>query len=234
MKSTILRLCLIALLSGLATATHAQRVVWSTDSFTNDAVGPYGSTTQFGGTSSPTLSIVDPGMTGSGSHAMQLVWNQDTTFINFQSAGISYAASGNTSANLIDYTFQFDMKVIGVDAGPYPQGFQISIFGPGGGVFAGPKLELDLTSTVFPAGQGYQHYSFNLNTFTPRTFDPTAANFTAGFGIVSFGGPNTTIPNETLDFANLQITMVPEPSSFALFAGAFGLFASWRQYRRKS
>jgi hypothetical protein len=126
------------------------------------------------------------------------------------------------------------MQVIGVDAGPYPQGFQISIFGPGGGVFSGPKVELDLTSTVFPAGQGYQHYSFNLNTFTPRTFDPTAASFTAGFGIVSFGGPNTTVTGETLDFANLQITMVPEPSSFAVFAGGLGLLAAWRRYRRAS
>jgi hypothetical protein len=233
MKQTFRSISLIAALSGLTITTQAQ-VVWSTGAFASDPVGPYGTTTPFGDTSSPTLSIVDPGMTGSGSHAMQLVWNQDTTFINFQSAGISYAASGNTSANLIDYTFQFDMQVIGVDAGPYPQGFQISIFGPGGGVFSGPKVELDLTSTVFPAGQGYQHYSFNLNTFTPRTFDPTAASFTAGFGIVSFGGPNTTVTGETLDFANLQITMVPEPSSFAVFAGGLGLLAAWRRYRRAS
>ena len=105
MKQTLRSISLIAALSGLTITTQAQ-VVWSTGAFASDPVGPYGTTTSFGGIpSSPTLSIVDPGMTGSGSHAMQLVWNQDTTFINFQSAGISYAASGNTSANLFDYTF---------------------------------------------------------------------------------------------------------------------------------
>ena len=224
---------MVAVLSGLTLTTQAQ-IIWSTGAFASDPVGPYGSTTSFGDTSTPTLSIVDPGMAGPGSHAMRLMWNQDGSFINFQSAGHSYPAAGNTSANLADYNFDFDLKVTGIDAGPYPQGFQISIFGPGGGVFSGPKVELDLTSTVFPAGQGYQHYSFNLGTFTPRTFDPTAASFTAGFGIVSFGGPNTPVVGETFDFANLRITMVPEPSSFALFTGAFGLLAGWRRYRRKS
>jgi hypothetical protein len=196
----------------LPAATHAgQAVVWSTSNFTNDAVGSYGTTTMFGGTSVPTLNIVDPGIDGPGSHAMELVWNQDTTFINFQSAGFSYPASGNTNALLANYTLEFDMKVTGVDAGPYPTGFQISIFGPGGGVFGGPKVELDLTTNVFTAGAGYQHYSFILDKFVPRAFDVTAASFTVGFGVVSFGGPNTTITGETLDFANLQITVKTNP-----------------------
>jgi hypothetical protein len=212
MRNPIFRLSLIALLSGLAAATHAgQVVVWSTDAFINDAVGPYGTTTQFGGTSNPRLNIVDPGMGGPGSHAMELVWDQDTTFINFQSAGIAYPTSGNTNTLLANYTLEFDMQVIGVDAGPYPQGFQISIFGTGGNVFNGPKVELDLTTNVFPAGQGYQHYSFTLDKFVPRAFDPTTNTFTVGFGIVSFGGPNTTMAGETVDIANLQITMSTNP-----------------------
>jgi hypothetical protein len=143
---------------------------------------------------------------------MALTWNQDGSFINFQSAGSSYAASGNTDTFSANYTLEFDMQVVGVNAGPYPQGFQISIFGPGGGVFSGPKVELDLTTNVFTAGQGFQHYAFTLDKFVPHNnFDPTAASFTVGFGIVSFGGPNTPVTGETMTIDNLQITMKTNP-----------------------
>src|SRR6478672_10624612 len=80
-------LFLSAALSGLNTAANAQVVVWSAP-FDSEAVGLYGSTTQFGGTSSPLLNIVTPGMGGIG-NAMALTWNQDGSFINFQSAGAS-------------------------------------------------------------------------------------------------------------------------------------------------
>ena len=212
MRKTIRTIFLIAALSGFAIATHAQLVVWSTTNFVDDPVGPYGSTTDYGGGANPTLNIVDPGMGGPGSHAMELKWDQNSAnIINFQSAGISYPASGNTNTLLANYTLSFDMQVTGVDAGPYPQGFQISIFGPNGGVFGGPKVELDLTTNVFVAGAGYQHYSFPLSSFIPRSFLVTSNSFTVGFGVVSYGGPNTTITGETLDFANLQITMKTNP-----------------------
>ena len=210
MKKLLVGLAMI----GGAIGLQAQ-VVWS-QNFDSVALGTYGTTTDFGTGVNPLLNIITPGDGGTG-NAMSLTWNQNGGGINFQSAGASYAASGNTSANLASYTFSFDLAVQGVDAGPYPQGFQISIFGPGGSVFSGPKLELDLTSTVFPAGQGYQHYSYTLDQFTlHNAFDPTAASFTIGYGVVSFGGPNTTATPETFNFDNLQIAMVPEPTSIAL------------------
>jgi hypothetical protein len=232
MKHLAKTMSLVAALSALTVTSQAQIIVWNAGAnFDSEPVGPYGSTTQFGGTSSPSLNIVTPGEGGSG-NAMAL---QDGSFLNFQSAGASYAASGNTSANLSDYTLSFDLAVQGVDAGPYPQGFQISIFGPGGSVFSGPKLELDLTSTVFPAGQGYQHYSFGLNQFNlVNGFVPTASSYSVGFGIVSFGGANTPATPETMDFDNLEITMVPEPSTGALLVGGLGLLAGCRRFRRVS
>jgi hypothetical protein len=196
----------------LATATHAQLVVWSTTNYIDDPVGPYGTTTDFAGGANPTLNIVDPGMGGPGTHAMELTFNATSgTVLNFQSAGIYYPASGNTNAFLANYTLSFDMQVNGVNAGPFAQGFQISIFGPGGGVFGtGPKLELDLTTNVFTAGLGYQHYSFTLDKFTARNFDVTSNSFELGIGCVSYPANFTATP-ETFDFANVQITMITNP-----------------------
>jgi hypothetical protein len=214
MKKTILNLSLIAAVSGFTIIAHAQSiVVWSTTNFDNDPVGPYGTTAQFGCAGGPiALNIVDPGMGGSGTHAMSLTFNPVTNnCLNFQTAGHSYPASGNTRTNLGDYTLEFDMQVNGFDAGPFPQGFQISIFGPGGGVFSGPAAELDLKTTVFPAGAGYQHYSFNLGQFAARGgFDVTTNGFTLGIGVVSFAANFTASP-ETFDFANLQISMNTAP-----------------------
>ena len=211
MRKAILTISFIAALIGLATVTHAQLVVWSTTNFLNDPVGPYGTTTDFAGGANPTLNIVTPGEGGPGSQAMELTFDAVSgNVINFQTATISYPASGNTNLFLANYTLSFDMAVQGVDAGPFAQGFQISIFGPGGGVFGGPKVELDLTTNVFVAGSGYQHYSFTLDKFTPRTFDPTATNFTVGIGCVAYPGNFTATP-ETFDFDNLQITMKTNP-----------------------
>jgi hypothetical protein len=187
-------------------------VVWSTTNFVDDAVGMYGTTTDFGGGAPEALNIVTHGENGPGSHAMELTFNPVSgSALNFQSAGISYPASGNTNAILANYTFSFDMQVIGVNAGPFPQGFQIQLFGPNGGVFSGPKVELDLTTNLFPAGAGWQHYSYTLDKFNiQRGFDPTAASFTAGFGIVSFA-QNFTASPETFDFANLQLAVKTNP-----------------------
>ena len=236
MKQTLSAMSLFAVFSGLAVTSQAQTVVWNAGTnFDSVTLGAYGTATDFSSGVSPALNIVAPGMGGTG-RAMELTWNQTSgSGINFQSAGASYAASGNTSANLANYNLSFDLSVLGVNAGPYPQGFQISIFGPGGGVFSGPKLELDLTSTVFQAGQGYQHYSFTLDQFTSfNSFDPTAASFTVGFGIVSFGGPNTTATPETFDFDNLQISSVPEPSTGSMFVTGLGLLLGWHRFRRVS
>jgi hypothetical protein len=212
MKQPIKTLMLIAVLSGLTAATHAQLVVWSTTNFVDDPVGPYGTTTDFAGSANPILNIVDPGMGGPGTHAMELTFDATSgTVINFQSAGIYYPASGNTNSFLANYTLEFDLAVLGVDAGPFAQGFQISIFGPGGGVFGtGPKLELDLTTNTFPAGQGYQHYSFTLDKFTARNFLVTSNSFELGIGCVSYPGNFTAAP-ETFDFANIQITLKTNP-----------------------
>src|SRR6185312_6435682 len=98
MKQTLGAMALISALSGFAATTQAQTVVWNAgNNFDSEALGTYGSATDFG-------TVVSPGMGGTG-NAMELTWNQTSgSSINFQSSGASYAASGNTSANLANYT----------------------------------------------------------------------------------------------------------------------------------
>ncbi len=213
MRKAILTISLIAALSGLATATHAQLVVWSSTNFVDDPLGSYGAVVDFAGGQNVTTSIVTPGEGGGGSQAWEVSLNPGSP-INFQTTGVPYPTSGNTNLILANYTISFDMQVTGNDVSP-GGGLQISVFpnqagANGYGVF-GPNLLLSSTVTnVFTAGTGYQHYSFPLSSFNLNNGFPnvsTATNFSVGIGYVSYPG-NLTALTETLDIANLQITML--------------------------
>jgi hypothetical protein len=211
MRKTILTISLIAALSGLAAATHAQLVVWSSTNFVYDPLGSYGAVNDFQGGENLTMNIVTPGEGGGSSQACEITFNPGGN-INFQTTGVPYPASGNTSLFLANYTLSFDMQVTGnnVSAGT---GLQISLFAnqAGANAFAvfGPNLLLPATVTnVFVAGVGYQHYSFPLSSFNDNGFPNvnTATNFSFGIGYVSYPS-DIAAPQETFDIANLQITM---------------------------
>ena len=149
--------------------------------------------------------------------------------VNFQSGTPTYAASGNTSATLADYILSFDLAIQGVDISTGYGGLQISVQN-GGGIFGPSAVSPFITPPAGTAGSGYQHYSYNLGTFT-GSLNPTSANLAFGIGVVAFGNNMTASP-ETLLVDNVQVTMVPEPSTFAMILGGLGLFAGWRRYRR--
>ena len=232
MNPTSRTMVLIATLCGLTVTSQAQTVVWS-QNFDSLSLGAYGAnTTDFindGITPAlPSNNIVAPGEGGSG-QAMALTFNAASgANLNLQTATLEYAASGNTSANLSDYTLSFDLAVQGVDL-VANQGLEISVFGPGGWIFSGQGIRIDPTSGFPAAGSGFQNMSFNLSTFTTDTLplDPTASSFSFGIGLVSYGNSMTANP-ETLLVDNVKITMVPEPSTFAILAGGLGLLAGWR------
>jgi hypothetical protein len=207
-------LSLLAVLSGLTTATHAQLVVWSTDSFTNDPVDFYGAFVDFQGGENVTSSIVTPGEGGGSSQAWEVSFNPGAN-INFQTTGLPYPASGNTNTFLANYTISFDIQVTGNDVSP-ASGIQISLFanqsGANGYAVFGPNLLLANTVTnVFVAGTGYQHYSFPLSSFKNNNINvATSTNFSVGIGYVSYPA-GITAATETFDIANLQITMQTNP-----------------------
>ena len=220
---------MVAALSGLTVTSHAQ-VVWS-QNFDSLALGTYGTTTDFaGGSGLPeATSIVTPGDGGAG-NAMEVTFNPVSGLsVNFQSGTPTYAASGNTSATLADYILSFDLAIQGVDISTGYGGLQISVQN-GGGIFGPSAVSPFITPPAGTAGSGYQHYSYNLGTFT-GSLNPTSANLAFGIGVVAFGNNMTASP-ETLLVDNVQVTMVPEPSTFAMILGGLGLFAGWRRYRR--
>ena len=243
MKQILRTISLVAVLSGFATATHADILVWS-QNFDSIALGAYGAhTTDFvnDGTNPalPANNIVAPG--NGGGQAMALTFNAVSgTTLNLQTATLEYAASGNTSANLADYTLSFDLAVQGVDLAFGYGGLEIGVFGPGSWIFNGDALKSAFVNTGLPtAGSGYQHFSMNLGTFNPSGtggstyLNPTDGSLSVGIGVINYGNPMTASP-ETLLLDNIQITMVPEPSTFAALLGGLGLFAGWRRYRRVS
>ena len=236
MKQTLKTITLLALLSGLTTASQAQSVVWS-QNFNSIALGPYGTTTDFasntGAPANPTNNIVALGQGGSG-NAMALSFNaQSGTNINLQAATPTSAVSGNTSALATNYTLSFDLAVEGVNLAIGFGGLEISVQN-GGGIFGSHLLFDFLTAAQAPIAQsGYQHFSYNLGTFSGSLNMSTNTFLAFGIGLVDFGNGMTASP-ERLLVDNLQITMVPEPSTFAMLLGGVGLLVGWSRYRRVS
>lgn len=238
MKHMVKTMSLVAALSGLAVTSQAQTTVWS-QNFDTLALGAYGAhTTDFiNDTNTPALpanNIVALGQGGSG-RAMAFTFNATNGVnLNLQTATLEYAASGNTSANLADYTLSFDMAVQGVNLVANQQ-LQVSVFGPGSWLFNGNGALTNLASFTQTAQTGYQHYSLNMGAWSAAAaaLNPTASSFSVGIGVVSYGNPMTASP-EMLLVDNVAITMVPEPSTFAMLVGGLGLLAGWCRYRRVS
>lgn len=225
MKKVILGLVGI----GSAFGLQAQIMVWS-QNFDSLAPGTYGTTTDYGGGAPEATSIFTPGDGGAG-NAMQVTFNPVSgSTVNFQSGTPTYAASGNTSANLSDYTLSFDLSIVGVDISTGYGGLQISVQN-GGGIFGPGAVSPFIVPTAGTANSGYLHYSYNLGTFTPGGgFSPTSGNLAFGIGVVAYGNNMTASP-ETLLVDNLQITMVPEPTTVALCV--FGLTTGLVLIRRR-
>ena len=241
MKRALSTITLIAALSGLTTATQAQTVVWS-QNFDSLSTGTYGAhTTDFAGDTNnpanPANNIVSPGIGGTG-NAMAVTFNTVSgTTINLQTATLATAPSGATSANLSDYVLSFDMNIQGVDVSAGYGGLQFSVQANDGGIFGVGAVSPFVVPAGGTAGSGYQHYSYNLGTFSAGsggTLDPsTATSLAFGIGAILYGNNMTASP-ETLLVDNVQISMVPEPSTFALLAAGLGLLAGWRRFRRVS
>ena len=136
----------------------------------------------------------------------------------YQNGGVT----GNTSANLSDYTLSFDAQSVGSVAGS----LNLQIQSWTGAGFGGSQTG---TLNTAPANPGYgndltlsstwTHYSLNLGNssiFQGNTgFLPNGGTYQIAFQL---DGPGAGASGwtETLNVDNLQLSMVPEPTILAL------------------
>ncbi len=160
--------------------------------------------------------------------------------------GYGYAAvqlqehivTGNTSANLSDYTLSFDaLATSGASLNLQLQTWPLANFGgTQSGTLstapANPGFGNDLT-----LNSSYTHYTLNLgnSTIFPAStgFNPLGGTWQIAFQLN--GGGNGNPANLTMDIDNVMLTMVspvPEPSSIAL--GATGALLGLIFIRRKT
>lgn len=205
----------LALLSALASNAQAQVVIFSgfDQSVGNPASGsPLGWVV--GDASNVTMAYVD-GAGAGGSQAV--VITTDFTGGGFGIAEYEYrnmSVSGNTSANLSDYTLSFDAAVNVANAG-----FWL--------VVSAPQYDSVVDYLASPSAilisnpNTFEHFTLNLaSDFQDGhigTFDPLSEWWQVDFNMMSedFGDPST---GDQLIISNLELTMVPEPSSLALCA----------------
>jgi len=155
--------------------------------------------------------------------------------------GYGYAAvqlqeqvvSGNTSPNLSDYTLSFDAEATAGSLNLQVQTWPLAHFGGTGPATlstapASPGYGNDLT-----LNPTYTHYSLNLGN---STIFPNFSGFSTlgGTWQIAFqlnGGGNGNPANLTMNIDNVSLTMVPEPSTFALagLGGAVLLFIRRRK-----
>jgi hypothetical protein len=158
--------------------------------------------------------------------------------------GYGYAAvqlqelsvTGNTSANLSDYTLSFDAEATAGSLNLQVQTWSLPSFGGTGPTSlntapASPGYGNDLT-----LNPTFTHYSLNLGNATifPNFsgFNPLGATWQIAFQ--QNGGGNGNPANLTLTIDNVVLTMatVPEPSSIALCA--MGLGSALVLFRRRT
>jgi hypothetical protein len=131
--------------------------------------------------------------------------------------------TGNTSANLGNYVLSFDAAVNKANGG-----FALILQNWTGTFFSGTFSQSQYPSEITLATPNvFQHFSINLSSFNPGAV-PTGQTWQIAWQMDEFayGGPGT---GNLLFIDNVMVTMVPEPSTFALAVLGAGSFAMLRR-----
>ena len=134
--------------------------------------------------------------------------------------------TGNSSGNLGDYTLSFDAAVNKANGG-----FALIVQNWTGTFFSGSFSQSQYPSEITLATPNvFQHFSINLSTLSPGAI-PTGQTWQIAWQMDEFayGGPGT---GYQLTIDNVMVTMVPEPSTFALGVLGAGSFCFLRRRKR--
>lgn len=237
MKPTLRTLALIAALSGLTVASHAQITVYENN---------YNSQTPGGGF--PAWNWADGGITthtatyqdiGGGNIVVDhtgVINNTGTNAVNTRfGSKWDITVAGNTSPNPADYTISFDIRSVSGNWDP----INLQYFVLTGG---GNGLGYGVNTSPYAIADGWVHVSNTLDQLSVGWWNGTAWDLSTANWSIELGGPAWpgTAVNPGASFTqiwqmdNLMITMVPEPSTVAVLVGGLGLLAGWRRYRRVS
>jgi hypothetical protein len=232
-------IAIAAVLTGFA--VESQAITVFSENYESYAAGQnefsWGDTGNVTPVNSPYYVSIQPGAGVGGSQALVYEDTFHNQWNGYVANQIGYSGgnpSGNTSANLSDYTLSFQMAIWnGVGLGH----LQVDLQGWAGEWFTGAFTEtgaktIDTSSVT--VGGGFQTISVNLGTWAAGSgFDPTSQTYQPQLQVngweLAGGGPVT---DETIAIDNLQVTMVavPEPSTLALIGlGAASLLALRRR-----
>ena len=201
MKSVLKMTILMAILGDINISIHAQTVVLS-QNFDSLSLGAFGSLNNYDGGGNPAAIIVTPGAGGAG-RALELTGRSITSgsSANFGVNIGNMPLTGNTSANLSDYTLSFDLAIGAAD----PGGYIIDV----GTYNAAGNQGISYHPAVPVAGAGYTHFSVNMGTLAAEygttLLNPTSPQMNVTIQVNAFPSGASGTPDVFLD--NLQITM---------------------------
>lgn len=223
MKNTsrnYLTIAMVALLGGFAAIAQAQTTVFS-DNYNGYTAGQNVLSASDVGNLTSYSVIIASGVGTSGSQGLEWQANFNAAYNGWLQSQLGYSGgnpSGNNSLNLSDYTLSFDMAIpSGIALG----NLQVNLQGWAGLWYSGAMTETgahNINTTAVTVGSGFQHVSVNLGTWAVGSgFDPSSQTYQFQLQVngweLAGGGPVT---GEAIVVDNLQVAMVPEPSTVAL------------------
>lgn len=132
----------------------------------------------------------------------------------------NFDITGNTSADPADYTVSFDLRNLSGDWDPIPLGIAVLTVNPvvGTGTYGHGYPNVNLAQA-----DGWVHVEFNMADYTGGWWEGTEWDLTQSTWSIEVGMPWPGVSvadgvsfTQVWEMDNLQVSMVPEPTSIAL------------------